>query len=82
MAKVFMDIPDNLVEYGTEKGVFSDKWVETMVRDALIDLARKEPCPPGFPPELLGAIDPKTYGKGKINGDIIGPFHEEWGAGL
>jgi hypothetical protein len=28
---------------------------------------------------LKGAVSPKLYGKVKINGDIIGPFHEEWG---
>jgi hypothetical protein len=29
-------------------------------------------------PRLKGAVSPALYGKGKINGDIIGPFHEEW----
>jgi hypothetical protein len=29
-------------------------------------------------PWLKGAVDPAMYRKGKINGDIIGPFHEEW----
>ncbi|GHT74457.1 hypothetical protein FACS1894124_4370 [Spirochaetia bacterium] len=29
-------------------------------------------------PRLIGAVNPAVYGKGKICGDIIGPFHEEW----
>jgi hypothetical protein len=34
--------------------------------------------PPGFPEGLKGKVSPKLYGKGSINGDIIGPFYEEW----
>jgi hypothetical protein len=33
---------------------------------------------PSIDPRLEGAINPAAYGKGKICGDIIGPFHEEW----
>jgi hypothetical protein len=34
--------------------------------------------PPDFPSWLKGAVSPDLYKKGKINGDIIGPFGEEW----
>jgi hypothetical protein len=34
--------------------------------------------PPDFDPRLKGAVNPKVYGKVKTNGDIIGPFYEEW----
>jgi hypothetical protein len=37
--------------------------------------------PPGFPSWLKGAVSPDLYKKGKINGDIIGPFDEEWEKG-
>jgi hypothetical protein len=30
-------------------------------------------------PRLKGAVSPELYGKGEINGDIIGPFFDEWG---
>jgi hypothetical protein len=30
-------------------------------------------------PCLEGAVSPDLYGKGTINGDIIGPFFDEWG---
>ncbi|MCC8180031.1 MAG: hypothetical protein LIP23_03855 [Planctomycetes bacterium] len=32
-----------------------------------------------FDPQLEGLVNPKVYRKGKIVGDIIGPFPEEWG---
>jgi hypothetical protein len=35
--------------------------------------------PPDFDARLKGAVSPALYGKGKISGDIIGPFHDEWG---
>jgi hypothetical protein len=35
--------------------------------------------PPDFDARLKGAVSPALYGKGKISGNIIGPFHDEWG---
>jgi len=35
--------------------------------------------PPDFDIRLTGAASPDLYGKGEVLGDIIGPFHEEWG---
>jgi hypothetical protein len=31
-----------------------------------------------FDTRFAGAVSPALSGKGKINGDIIGPFYEEW----
>jgi hypothetical protein len=74
-----MSLPDKLVDFAKEKGVLTEEWTSSLFRNALIDLARQETnLPPGFPRELLGAVNPKMYGSVKTNGDIIGPFHEEW----
>jgi hypothetical protein len=35
---------------------------------------------PDFDTRFAGAVSPALSGKGKINGDIIGPFYEEWEA--
>jgi len=80
MATVVFSLPDKLVEFAKEKGVFTEKWISDLYRNALIELAKNEPSPPGFPPELKGKINPESYGSVKTLGDIIGPFHEEWGA--
>jgi len=45
---------------------------------AKTDLTGKK-YPPDFDARLTGAASPELYGKGEVLGDIIGPFHEEWG---
>jgi len=34
-----------------------------------------------IPDWLEGLVSSELFGKGTINGDIIGPFHEEWEKG-
>jgi len=80
MATVVFSLPDNLAEFAQEKGVFKSEWFETITRNALIKLAEEDPCPPGFKRRWLSAVDPDMYDKGSVNGDIIGPFHEECAA--
>ncbi|MDR3341963.1 MAG: hypothetical protein LBT14_04090 [Treponema sp.] len=78
MATVVLELPDFLMEEAKQKGVLSSDEYETFIRRRLLELDDTE-YPPDFPSFLKGAVHPDLYGKGKINGDIIGPFYEEWG---
>jgi hypothetical protein len=78
MAKIVLELPDWLMEEAKEKGVLSSDEYETFIRRRLLELDDTV-YPPDFPSFLKGGVDPEMYGKGKINGDIIGPFYEEWG---
>jgi hypothetical protein len=76
MATVVLELPDFLLGKAKEKGLLSSDEYEKFIKGRLWDLME---YPPDFPPELIGKVNPEIYGKGKINGDIIGPFYEEWG---
>ncbi|MDR3341959.1 MAG: hypothetical protein LBT14_04070 [Treponema sp.] len=76
MATVVLELPDFLVDKAKARGLLSSKLYERFIRKGLIET---DVYPPNFPPELRGVVLPELYGKGKILGDIIGPFYEEWG---
>jgi hypothetical protein len=78
MATVVLELADHLVEKAKAKGILCSDEYENFIRHRLLELDDSE-YPPDFPSFLKGVVDPKMYGKGKINGDIIGPFYEEWG---
>jgi hypothetical protein len=81
MATIVLEVPDILVDTAKEKGLLTSAGFEEYIRTSL---ARKNDdlvYPPDFPSWLKGAVSPDLYRKGKINGDIIGPFDEEWEQG-
>jgi hypothetical protein len=78
MATVVLEVPDWLMEEAKKKGILSSDEYETFLRRRLLELDDTE-YPSDFPSFLKGGVKPEMYNKGTINGDIIGPFYEEWG---
>lgn len=77
-------LPDDLAEKAKARGLLSSSSLSKIVCEALENDEISVPpetgeYPSNFDPRLKGAVDPAMFRKGKINGDIIGPFHEEWG---
>jgi hypothetical protein len=81
MATIVLELPDILVDKAKEEGLLSSAGFEEYIRKSLARENDDLAYPPGFPSWLKGAVSPDLYKKGKINGDIIGPFDEEWGKG-
>lgn len=75
MTTVTITLPEDLVERAKAKGLLSSAAIEAYVREKL----EKADIKGGFDPCLEGLVNPAAYRKGEILGDIIGPFHEEWG---
>jgi hypothetical protein len=78
MITLTLDLPVDLLDKATEKGLLSSPAIESYIRRTLRESAADTVYPPGFPEGLKGKVSPKLYGKGIINGDIIGPFSDEW----
>ncbi len=80
MTTITITLPEELAEKAKERGLFAPKVFEAIVQEKLREdektnfMSREE-----IDRRLAGLVNPETYRKGKINGDIIGPFHEEWG---
>ncbi len=88
MTTITITLPDDLAKQAEEKGLLSQTAIESYVRDRLQDQEHVEEGEMDFVTEELvfdpcleGLVNPAIYRKGKILGDIIGPFHEEWGEG-
>jgi hypothetical protein len=75
---VTLELPDELVDKAKEKGLLSSTTIETYLRKLLSETLAGAEYPPDFDPRLKGLVSPNLFGKGAINGDIIGPFHDEW----
>jgi hypothetical protein len=71
MASVVLELSDSLLEEAKANGLLNSQEYERFIKRRLWDLMD---YPTDFPPELVGKVNPKVYGKGKINGDIIGPI--------
>jgi hypothetical protein len=78
MVSIVLEVPKWLMEKAMKKGILNSDEYETFLRHRLLELDDTE-YPPDFPSFLKGGVDPEMYGKVKTNGDIIGPFYEEWG---
>jgi hypothetical protein len=78
MATVVLEVPDFLADKAKERGLLSSELYEDFIRRGL-RATDNTIYPPDFPAFLKGVVDPAMFRKGSINGDIIGPFHEEWG---
>jgi hypothetical protein len=53
-------------------------WFRIDIQEQMDQKPTDAEYPPDFDMRLKGGINPKLYGKGKILGDIIGPFHDIW----
>jgi hypothetical protein len=78
MVTVTLDLPDMLAKKAREKGLLSSQVFEKYIRESLDEAVPDVSYPPDFDPRLKGLVSPALYRKGTINGDIIGPFHDEW----
>ena len=85
MTTLTITLPDEVAKIAQEKGLLSPVAISELVREAALrePVNGGEKCdpalPPGFDPRLKGKVSPELYGRGKIIGDIVGPFFEEWG---
>ena len=80
------------MEKAEKRGLLDPEAVSDLVIDAVFNDARpKKRCvpapwpddvsvPEGVHPGLLDLIDPETYGKMKVLGDIVSPIDVEWEA--
>ncbi len=75
MTTITITLPDDLAEKAREQGLLSPAMIESYVRDRLQEAGAEAV----FDPRLEGLVNPAAFGRGKINGDIVGPFHEVWG---
>jgi hypothetical protein len=78
MATIVLELPDFLADKAKEKGLLSSELYEDFIRRGL-RATDATIYPPNFPAFLKGVVDPAMFRKGSIEGDIIGPFYEEWG---
>ncbi|MCD8350552.1 MAG: type II toxin-antitoxin system CcdA family antitoxin [Planctomycetaceae bacterium] len=84
MTTITITLPEELVEQAKAKGLLTSAAIEAYVREKL-HTAEGTPTNDSLPdtipvdPRLAGLINPAVLRKGQINGDIIGPFQEEWG---
>jgi hypothetical protein len=78
MVTVTLNLPDVLVNKAREKGLLSPQALEKYIWASLNEPGAEVSYPPDFDPRLKGLVSPALYRKGTINGDIIGPFHDEW----
>jgi hypothetical protein len=81
VATIVLDLPDTLVDKAREEGLLSASGFEAYIRKSLAQKKEEPVYPPDFPTWLKGAVSPDLFKKGKITGDIIGPFDEEWEKG-
>lgn len=80
---ISITLPNDVAQQAQAEGLLSPSSIESYVKERLSEKGPKAPfadAPPSsdFDPRLEGAVDPAMLRKGKIHGDIIGPFHEEW----
>jgi hypothetical protein len=51
--------------------------IRDLKKQVTIEQSGKD-TPKDIPEKLRGKVSPELFGKGSINGDIVGPFYEEW----
>lgn len=91
MTTITLTLPDDVAKQAEEKGLLSQESLELYVRDRLqaaeVDTRKADEGGETsqmsdklvFDPCLAGLVNPAIYRKGKITGDIIGPFFDVWG---
>ncbi len=84
LTTITITLPEDLVEQAKAKGLLTSAAIEAYVREKLRETdaaSTNNSLPDAIPvdPRLADLINPAVLRKGHINGDIIGPFHEEWG---
>ncbi len=84
MTTITITLPDDLAKQAEEKGLLSQTAIESYVRDRLQEKdveedANQEDEAIGIDLVREGLVNPITFKKGTIVGDIIGPFHDVWG---
>ena len=85
MTSLTITVPDELAKIAEKKGLLSpvaatELFCKAILREAENDAEEGDDAlPAGFDPRLRGKVSPKLFGRGKVVGDIIGPFFEEWG---
>jgi hypothetical protein len=86
MTTITITLPDDLAKQAEEKGLLSRAAIESYVRGRLqepaIDVEKGIAMSADdieFDPSLEGLVNPAIYRKGKVTGDIIGPFFDVWG---
>jgi hypothetical protein len=88
MTTITITLPDDLAKQAKAKGLLSQAAIESYVRDKLQEANRDADAEEQIgrvsgdvelDPRLEGLVNPATFRKGRILGDIIGPFPEEWG---
>ncbi len=94
MTKITITLPDDLAEEARAKGLLSSAAIESYLRKRLhrtdgdeepMNQEERERAEDkvfesvDFDPRSEGAINPAMDGKGKVLGDIVGPFQDELG---
>jgi hypothetical protein len=84
MTTITITLPEELAERAKAKGLLSPSAIEAYVREKLDQEeagqeSENQSDPGSFDPRLKRLVNPAAFRKGEILGDIIGPFHEEWG---
>ncbi|MCC8166627.1 MAG: hypothetical protein LIQ31_10870 [Planctomycetes bacterium] len=72
-------LPEELAEQAKVKGLLSSSAIERYIREELEKMSQTERSDEPFDLRLEGIVNPAVFKKGKITGDIIGPFHDVWG---
>ena len=67
-----------IVEIPADHRLFIDVPTEVPAGPIIITFTPTTANTKPIDPCLEGAVSPELYGKGTINGDIIGPFFDEW----
>ena len=58
----------------------TELFCKALLRETESDAEESDDALPArFDPRLRGKVSPKLFGRGKVVGDIVGPFFEEWG---
>ena len=85
MTTITITLPDDLAKQAEEKGLLSQTAIESYVRDRLqetdaaVEAEQAHDDDIGVDLVREGLVNPVTFKKGTIVGDIIGPFHDVWG---
>lgn len=84
MTTIMITLPDELAKRAKERGLLSPSAIESYVRDKLKETEGSEPIAgretdKELDSALAELVNPGAFRRGKILGDIVGPFHDEWG---
>ncbi len=84
MTTITITLPDELAKQAKAKGLLSSEAIQAYLRDRLQENGGPEKGDASrmkgtFDPRREGLVNPAVFRKGEILGDIVCPFHEEWG---